>query len=169
MARAKSAKRRRKTFPFGLPADLVPVAARVSSSANRMTARRLTDIKTLRVGVHGFGNRRSLRFHRMLSEFLDFSPNSGTLPNLKSILACRAATRLDVGGSVRLCVDVLRRGNPRFSPRCKGNLAGLPGRSLERLWLGVMYSPPSLHFGAAVFALRCAPSEDWCQRLESNQ
>ena len=48
-------------------------------------------------------------------------------------------------------------------------LAGLPGRSLERLWLGVMYSPPSLHFGAAVFALRYAPSEDWCQRLESNQ
>jgi len=49
-----------------------------------------------------------------------------------------------------------------FRPRCKGNLAGLPGRSLERLWLGVMCSPPSLHFGAAVFALRYAPSEDWC-------
>jgi hypothetical protein len=47
MARAENAKKHRKTFPFDLTADMAQVAAEVSRSANRVTARRLTDIKTL--------------------------------------------------------------------------------------------------------------------------
>ena len=37
---------------------------------------------------------------------------------------------------------------------------GLPGRSSEHLCYLSAYSPPSLRFGAAVFALRCAPCEE---------
>ena len=41
----------------------------------------------------------------------------------------------------------------------------LAGSKLEVL---LSYGPPSLRYGAAVFALRCAPSEDWCPRQDLN-
>jgi hypothetical protein len=51
----------------------------------------------------------------------------------------------------------------------KPNLwGGLPSRRSERPSCSAVAGPPSPCYGAAVFALRFAPSEDWCIRQDLN-
>src|SRR5208283_4759955 len=68
----------------------------------------------------------------------------------------------------RLAETCLRHASAR-QPSFFATEAGLPSRSSERLCYLSAHSPPTLRYGAAVFALRRAPSEEWWLGAELNR